>query len=61
MLVTTLWSKNRTVALLFQPYTQLKHAIKKEYYIVFLKTLNNRFFTAGDYNAKHIYIEIRSN
>jgi hypothetical protein len=34
-------------------FSSPKHAIEREYYIIFFKTRGNRFIAAEDYNAKH--------
>jgi len=36
-------------------YLLSRHAIKKKQYIIFFKTLHNRFIIAGYYNAKHMH------
>jgi len=50
-----LWLRTGMVALLFQPYTYCLGMLKKEQYIIFFKTLHNRFIIAGYYNAKHMH------
>jgi len=36
-------------------YSPPKYAIKREHYITFFKTLDNRFIVTIDYNAKYMY------
>jgi len=53
---TSIDSSDRGMAvLLFQPHSPPKYTIKKEQYIIFFKTLGNRFIAVEDYNAKHMY------
>jgi len=36
-------------------YSSPKYAIEREHYIIFFKTLGNRFIAAEDYNTKYIH------
>jgi hypothetical protein len=46
---------NGCIAILLY-YSLPKHAIKREHYITFFKTLDNCFNAAEDYNAKHTHL-----
>jgi len=43
------WNDCITISVTVETY------IRKEQYIIFFKTLGNRFIAAGDYNAKHTH------
>jgi len=53
LLVCLIEDRNDYLTILV-PYSPLKHAIKREHYIILFKTLGNCFIV-GNYNAKHAY------
>jgi len=44
------WHRSIIISAVYSPS---KYIIKNEQYLTFLKTLDNRFISAKDYNAKH--------